>query len=175
MVAYPTDSLYALGCLPSSKKAIRRLCRIKGIDPNKADLTLMCADISQVAALTKPMDKETFRLLHQNTPGPVTFILPASKEAQMYFKNKKRTIGIRIPDYPFVQELLRALHSVLITTSIARDFVQVEDPIEDMMHRLRSDVDLFILDESYIGEASTVIDCTQSPPVILRQGPVKFE
>ena len=175
VVAYPTDSLYALGCLPTSKKAVLKLCRIKGIDPAKADLTLMCSDISQVSSLTKPMDKETFRLIHKNTPGPVTFILPASKEAQTYFKNRKRTIGIRIPDYPFVKELVDKLSSVLLTTSIARDYMEVEDPIDDMIQRLQSVVDLFILDEQYIGEPSTVVDCTVRPPEVLRQGRVNLE
>ncbi|MDE6378523.1 MAG: threonylcarbamoyl-AMP synthase, partial [Duncaniella sp.] len=103
LIVYPTDSLYALGCDALNNNAIERLCRIKGIDPKKQSLSVVCASLSMASEYAR-IDNEAFRILRANLPGPFTFILPAATTLPKVFKGR-RTVGIRIPDNPIALAL----------------------------------------------------------------------
>src|ERR1044072_3418542 len=98
VIIYPTDTIYGLGCDIYQPKAVERICRIKNIDPKKAQLSFVCHDLSDLSKYTKSISTPVFRLLKSHLPGPYTFILPASKEVPKILQNKKSTIGLRIPD-----------------------------------------------------------------------------
>ena len=117
VIVYPTDSGYALGCQMGNKDALERICRIRRIDPNH-DFTLVCRDLSEISTYAK-VDNTAFRLVKNNTPGPYTFIFKATKEVPRRLMNeKKKTIGIRVPQNPIAQALLGELGEPLMSTSL---------------------------------------------------------
>lgn len=170
VIAYPTDSCYALGCHLSDRDAAERLRRIRGFDRHH-QFTLVCRDLSEIATYAR-VDNPQFRLLKRLTPGPYTFVLNATKELPKRVAHEKRkTIGIRVPDHVIAQSLLAALGEPLISCTL--QFPDAEQPVsEPAMYReqlLRS-VDM-VLDGGNSGlEPSTVIDLTEDPPQLLRQG-----
>ncbi|GJM35425.1 MAG: threonylcarbamoyl-AMP synthase [Saprospiraceae bacterium] len=172
VVIYPTDTVYGLGCDINNQKAVERICRIRGLDPKKAMLSFMCSDISQVANYTAQIDNQVFRLLKRNIPGPFTFVLKSNNKVPKLFKNRKQTVGIRIPDNRIVQHLLEALGRPILTTSLKSDDEILEyftDPI-DINDDFKNLVDV-VIDGGIGGNvASTVVDCTDIEPVILREG-----
>lgn len=109
VVIYPTDTVYAIGCDMMSKEAVERLCRIRHLDPQKAMLTLICKDLSQVAEYAAQIDTPVFKLMRRNLPGPFTFILPAGSKTPKLFINRKKTIGVRIPDNAILMALVEEL------------------------------------------------------------------
>jgi tRNA threonylcarbamoyl adenosine modification protein (Sua5/YciO/YrdC/YwlC family) len=98
VIIYPTDTIYGLGCDIHQPKAIERICKIKNVDPQKAQLSFICRDLSNLSDYTKSIDTPLYRVLKNHLPGPYTFILPASKRVPKILKSKKDTIGLRIPD-----------------------------------------------------------------------------
>lgn len=170
IIIYPTDTVYALGCDIFQTKALEKICKIKGIDPRKAKFSVMCDSISDISQYTK-MDNDTFSLIKGNTPGPFTFILEGNSRLPRLIKERK-TLGIRIPDRNIVRTIVRELGNPIITTSL-RDMteeVEYETDPELIYERYRSMVDLII--NGGIGNTglSTVIDCTEEPYSITRQG-----
>jgi tRNA threonylcarbamoyl adenosine modification protein (Sua5/YciO/YrdC/YwlC family) len=99
IVIYPTDTVYGLGCDINHTKALEKIARIKGINPRKDHLSIICHDLSHLSDYTKPLDSTTFKLIKKNLPGPFTFILPASNNVPKFFKSSKKTIGLRIPQH----------------------------------------------------------------------------
>jgi tRNA threonylcarbamoyl adenosine modification protein (Sua5/YciO/YrdC/YwlC family) len=176
IVAYPTDSLFAIGCDPWQKKAVFELCRIKGIDPAKANLSYLCAGMSDAATLIRQIDKEMFRFINRNTPGPVTFILDAGKDVPHHFRNKRKTIGLRIPDHYFLRELLKVVGRPLLTTSLAETEEHETLYPDELVAHYKYDLDYWVDDERPQGPPTSVIDCTQWPPEIIRDSghKVKF-
>lgn len=176
IVIYPTDSLYALGCDALNQRAIERLCRLKGLNPDKNLLSIVCSDISMAAEYAR-IDNRAFRLLKQYLPGPFTFILPASTKLPKVFKGRK-TVGVRIPDNEVATALAAALGSPLLTASVnvpAEDPDSVTDP--DAL-ALAYDNDVAIVADGGPGSAepSTIVDITDSAsPVLIRQGLGEFE
>jgi tRNA threonylcarbamoyl adenosine modification protein (Sua5/YciO/YrdC/YwlC family) len=170
VIIYPTDTLYALGCDLRQPKAFERICRLKNIDPSKAQFSLICRDLSHLSDFSKGMDTPLFRFIKAQIPGPFTFILPASKEVPKLMQSKKSTIGIRVPDHPICQQLIGMLGNPIISTSLPGEWVEeYTDPIY-MEERFGKQVDA-ILDGGIGGiEPSTIIDCTGDEPVITRQG-----
>lgn len=170
VIIYPTDTLYALGCDLRQPKAFERICRLKNIDPAKAQFSLICRDLSHLSDFTKGLDTPLFRFIKAQIPGPFTFILPASKEVPKLMQSKKSTIGIRVPDHPICQQLIGMLGNPIISTSLPGEWVEeYTDPIY-MEERFGKQVDA-ILDGGIGGmEPSTIIDCTGDEPVITRQG-----
>jgi tRNA threonylcarbamoyl adenosine modification protein (Sua5/YciO/YrdC/YwlC family) len=172
IIIYPTDTVYAVGCDILSKEAVERVCRLRNLDPAKAMLTFMCRDISQVAAYAAQIDNPVFKILRRNLPGPFTFILPAGSKTPKIFANRKKTIGIRIPDNPIVTALVEALGRPILTTSLKTEDEILEyytDPnlLEDEFHKL---VDV-VIDGGPGGIIpSTLVDCTGMEPEIIRQG-----
>ncbi len=172
VLIYPTDTVYAIGCDIASKEAVERVCRIRKLDPGKAMLTMMCRDISQVAEYAAQIDTPVFKLLRRNLPGPFTFILPAGSKTPKLFINRKKTIGIRIPDNPIVQALLEELGRPILTASLKSEDDVLEyytDPevLNEDFHKL---VDAVIDGGTGGHEPSTLVDCTGPEPEVIRQG-----
>ncbi len=170
IVAYPTDSCYALGCHLGDKGALERIRRIRRLDETH-NFTLICRDLSELATYAK-VSNQVFRLLKKLTPGPYTFILNASREVPRRLQNpKRRTIGLRVPDHPITQALLDALGEPMMTVSLIMpgDDLPLTDP-EEIRERLGKQVDV-IIDGGYCGhEPTTVIDMVAEPPEVVRQG-----
>ncbi|QIQ22101.1 L-threonylcarbamoyladenylate synthase [Zophobihabitans entericus] len=170
VIAYPTDSGYSLGCLLDNKGAMERICQIRQLDKNH-NFTLMCRDLSELS-LYAYVDNTTFRLIKNNTPGCYVFILEATKEVPRRLMNEKRkTIGLRIPDNKIDLALLERLGEPLMSTTLilpGDDFAQ-SDP-EEIEDRIGHQLDA-IIHGGYIGQQpTTIIDLTSGYPVVLRQG-----
>lgn len=170
VIAYPTDSLFAIGCDPWQKKAVVALCNIKRIEPAKANLSYLCADIGSASTLIKQIDKEVFKFINRNAPGPLTFVLEAGKEVPHHFRNKRKTIGIRIPDHYLIRLLLKDFGRPILTATLAEDLFQEGLDPSELVEQYKDLIYLWIDDESFQKPASTVIDCTVWPPSIIRDG-----
>jgi tRNA threonylcarbamoyl adenosine modification protein (Sua5/YciO/YrdC/YwlC family) len=171
VIIYPTDTIYGLGCDIYNTAAIERICRIKGIQPKHAQFSFICSDLSHLSDYSRSVDTPTFRLLKAALPGPYTFILEASREVPRALKTKKDTIGIRIPDHRIALELVKALGHPIMSMSLPGDdnVAYYTDP-EIIHERFDNQVDI-VIDGGYGGtEPSTVIDCTVSPPELIREG-----
>src|ERR1700709_1764386 len=118
IIIYPTDTIYGLGGDIFQHKAIERICRIKNIDPQKAQLSFVCHDLSDLSRYTKSISTPLYRLLKSHLPGPYTFILPASKEVPKILKSKKDTIGLRIPDNVICNGILETLGNPILSASL---------------------------------------------------------
>src|SRR5919202_2063736 len=114
IIIYPTDTIYGLGCDIYEQKAIERICRIKNVDPQKAQLSFVCYDLSDLSKYTKSISTPLYRLLKNYLPGPYTFILPASKEVPKILQTKKHTIGLRIPDNAIANTIVEQLAHPLL-------------------------------------------------------------
>jgi tRNA threonylcarbamoyl adenosine modification protein (Sua5/YciO/YrdC/YwlC family) len=172
VVICPTDTVYAYVCSSHSARAIEEVTRLKGAKPQKTDLSLICEDLSQLSLYAKAIDTAAFRIIRRALPGPYTYVLPASHEIPKLFKNNKRTVGIRIPDNPIALALVKELGHALVAASVHDPDKVVDyttDP-ERIEEHIGHQVDIVI--DGGIGglEGSTVIDLTQSPPVVLREG-----
>ena len=170
VIVYPTDSSYALGCHIGDKNAVTRLRRIRQID-DKHNLTLVCRDLSEIATYAK-INNSDYRLLKSLTPGPYTFILPATSEVPRRLMHpKRRHIGLRVVDHPLVNDLLEELGQPLISCTLVmpgQDFPVTD--AEDVRLLLDKQVDL-IIDGGHCGiEPTTVIRLTDSVPEVRRQG-----
>jgi tRNA threonylcarbamoyl adenosine modification protein (Sua5/YciO/YrdC/YwlC family) len=170
VIAYPTDSCYALGCRIGDKDAMVRMRRIRGMDEER-HLTLMCRDLTQIGAYAN-VDNARFRLLKKLTPGSYTFILPASREVpRRLLHPRRRTIGVRVPDHPVAQALLAELGEPLLSATLV--LPGDEHPLndaEEIRSRLERQIEA-VLDSGACGiEPSTVVDMTGPVPEIVRIG-----
>jgi tRNA threonylcarbamoyl adenosine modification protein (Sua5/YciO/YrdC/YwlC family) len=172
VVIYPTDTIYAIGCDIKANKSIEEIAKYKGLNPTNPDMSLIFHDMSQLSRYTVIRDNVIFKLLKRNLPGPFTFIVQANNQIPKLFKNKKKTVGIRIPDNKIVLELVKELDRPIITTSIHDPDAVIEyttDP-ELIYEKFRDFADI-IIDGGYgKNEASTVVDCTSGEIKIIRQG-----
>jgi len=175
LVAYPTDSCYALGCLPASTKAIERLRRIRGVD-ERHHLTLMCRDLAEVANYAI-VDDARFRLIKRVTPGSYTFILRATRSLPRRLVHPKRkTIGVRVPAHAVAQALLAELDEpMLSSTLILPGDEQPLSEANEIRERLERELELVIDSGSCGTVPSTLIDLTGDVPVVLRQGKGSLE
>lgn len=170
VVAYPTDSAYALGCHIGDKPALERIIRLRELD-DRHNFTLLCRDLSEIATYAK-VDNATYRLLKAHTPGAYTFILTATSEVpRRILHPKRKTIGIRVPDHPICQALLAELNEPLLTTTLQMpgDTDPLNDP-EEIRERLGSRLDLIIDGGFGALEPTTVVDLSGDDPVVLREG-----
>jgi len=170
IVVYPTDTIYGLGCDIFHHKAIERICRIKNIDPKKAQLSFVCNDLSDLSKYTKSISTPLYRMLKNYLPGPYTFILPASKEVPKILKSKKDTIGLRVPNNNISNTIVQELgHPVLSTSLPGQQVEEYTDP-EIIYENFKNLVDI-VIDGGIGGMVpSTIVDCTTEPPVLTRQG-----
>ncbi|MGL5335494.1 MAG: L-threonylcarbamoyladenylate synthase [Enterovibrio sp.] len=170
LVVYPTDSGYALGCQIANKSALERICHIRKLD-EKHNFTLMCRDLSELSLYAK-VDNGAFRIIRNNTPGRYTFILKATKEAPRRIVNEKRkTVGLRVPDNVIALALLEALGEPLLSTSLIlpKQDVAESDPYE-IQEKLDNLVDCIIHGGNLGQSPTTVIDLSEGNPVVVRQG-----
>jgi tRNA threonylcarbamoyl adenosine modification protein (Sua5/YciO/YrdC/YwlC family) len=162
VIIYPTDTVYGIGCDIRNRKAIERICRIKGIRPEKASFSCICRDLSNISEYAIHVTTPIYKMMKRALPGPYTFILEASSQIPRYFQSNKRTVGIRVPDHKIPLELVRMLGAPLVNTSLHDNDALVEyttDPelIHDQYEKL---VDL-VIDGGFGGNVpSTVVDCT---------------
>jgi len=172
IIIFPTDTIYALGCVVGQKKAMERIIKITGKKEKQTNLSIICRDQSMVSDYTMPIDNHVFRAMKKCLPGPYTFILSGNKEVQKYFKGTKKEIGIRIPDSEILQTILEELGKPIISTSLNKeDVIQpyFTDP-EDMASHYQHTVDMMI-DGGYGSyEGSTVINTTDGDLEIIRAG-----
>ncbi len=170
IVAYPTDSAYALGCHLGDKVALDRIRAIRSLDKDH-NFTLMCRDLSELAAYAR-VDNQTFRLLKAHTPGPYTFILPATSEVPRRLMHPKRkTIGIRVPANPIALSLIEELGEPImsVTLILPNDALPLTDPY-DIRESLEHQVEL-VIDGGYCGmEMTSVIDLSDEAPKLIRKG-----
>jgi tRNA threonylcarbamoyl adenosine modification protein (Sua5/YciO/YrdC/YwlC family) len=170
VIVYPTDSVYALGCHIGDKQALDRIRNIRRVDKNH-NFTLLCRDLSELASYAR-VNNTVFRVLKANTPGPFTFILPASSEVPRRLMHPKRkTVGIRVPDSAIAQALLDELGEPMMTVTLimSGDDYPLTDPY-DIRQTLQGRVDA-IVDGGYCGlEPTTVVDMTGDQPEMRRQG-----
>lgn len=127
IIIYPTDTIYAIGCDINNVKAVQRVCQLKNIKPEKANFSMICRDLSNIAAYAK-VNNEVFKVMKRNLPGPFTFVLPATNKLPNVMINRRKTIGIRIPDNYIVMSIVEELGNPLLTTS-----VKAEDEVVEYM------------------------------------------
>jgi tRNA threonylcarbamoyl adenosine modification protein (Sua5/YciO/YrdC/YwlC family) len=172
LVIYPTDTVYGLGCDVNNARAVERIAQIKGLNLKKDHLSFVCHDMSHLSLYTKALDNQVFKLLKKHLPGPFTFILPASNNVPKLFKNNKKTIGFRVPDNPIILEIVRELGNPVLSTSIKDEDEVIEyttDP--ELIHEKYGDLVDLVIDGGYGGnEGSTIVDCTDYPFEVVRQG-----
>lgn len=171
VIIYPTDTMYAIGCHALKERPIERICKLKGIDPRKNNLSIICCDLSNISEYAK-VDNATFKLMKRNLPGAFTFILNTGSKLPKIFKNRKE-VGIRIPDNNIILEICRLLDAPILTTTIPLDDdedVEYQTVPELIEEKYGWDVDLVI--DGGIGgiKPSTVVDCTKGEAEIVRQG-----
>ncbi len=169
IIIYPTDTLYAIGCDALNNNAIERICRIKGINPQKTELSIICHDISQAAEYAR-IDNRAFKMLKEYLPGPFTFLLPSSTRLPKVFKGRK-TVGIRIPDNPIPTAIAGMLGNPILTTSVEDDGEGSLIYPQSLAIQYDGSADLIIDGGEGNEIPSTVVDITDSSaPVIVRQG-----
>lgn len=176
VVIYPTDTIYAIGCDINNVKAVQRVCQLKGVKPEKANFSMICRDLSNIATYAK-VNNDVFKVMKRNLPGPFTFVLPATNKLPNVMMNKRKTIGIRIPDNFIVMSVIEELGAPLLTTSVKADDEIVEymtDP--ELIHEKYGKLVDLVIDGGYgKNVASTVVDCTDSEMSIIRQGSGELE
>ena len=175
IIVYPIDTLYALGCDALNQRAIERLCKVKGLNPDKNLLSVVCSDIGQAAEYAR-IDNRAFRVLKEYLPGPFTFILPASTKLPKVFKGRK-TVGVRIPDNNVARALAEALGNPLLTSSVAVAEGGAEDAAEPDALAMEYGASASLLLDGGTGsvEPSTIVDLMDSSaPEVLRQGKGDF-
>lgn len=170
IIVYPTDSCYALGCHIGDKKALDRIRRIRNLDESH-EFALMCSDLSQLSRYVK-ITNEQYRLLKSITPGPYTFILPATKEVPKRLQcEKRKTIGLRVPDSNIVQILLDQLGQPIYTTTLIMPGRNLPmNDTDEIREILEHQVDLIIDGGPCELEPTTILDLTKAQPELIRQG-----
>ncbi|WP_338733626.1 L-threonylcarbamoyladenylate synthase [Mangrovimonas cancribranchiae] len=171
LIIYPTDTVYGLGCDITNKEALERVAKIRGVKLEKANFSFICKDLSNLSDYVKQIDTTTFKILKRALPGPYTFILPGSKSLPSVFK-KKKTVGIRVPNNNIALEIVDKLGNPIISTSIHDEDEVLEyttDP--ELIHEKWDKLVDLVIDGGYGDNvASTVIDLSESEPVIVREG-----
>jgi tRNA threonylcarbamoyl adenosine modification protein (Sua5/YciO/YrdC/YwlC family) len=175
IIAYPTDTIYGLGCDIFQPKAIEKIAQIKGVDPAKAQLSFVCADLSDLSKYTKSISTPLYRLLKNYLPGPFTFILPASKQVPKLLQNKKNTIGLRIPNNHIASAIVAALEHPILSASLPGEMVEdYTDPY--VIHQNFENLVDIVIDGGIGGMIpSTIVDCTTDDYTVIREGAGEWE
>lgn len=171
IIIYPTDTMYAIGCHALKERPIERICKLKKIDPRKHNLSIICYDLSNISEYAK-VSNTTFKLMKRNLPGPFTFILKADSRLPKIFRNRKE-VGIRVPDNDIIRDICRMVDAPILSTTLPLD--EGEDmeyctAPELIYEKFGNEVDIII--DGGIGgiEPSTVVNCCEDEPEIIRQG-----
>jgi len=168
IIIYPTDTVYAMGCDALNVRAIEKICKLKGINPQKNHLSIICPDLSNISEYAR-VNNTVFKLMKRNLPGPFTFILNATNSLPKIYKNRKE-VGIRVPDNNITLTLAKELGNPLLTTSVRdKEGEYIVDP--ELIEEDYDDVANVIIDGGYGGlEPSTIVNCTADEIEIVRQG-----
>lgn len=170
LAIYPTDSCYAIGCALDHPNAVRDIARIRQTDKGH-NFTLLCRDLSEIATYAR-VENWSYRALKAHTPGPYTFILPATRDVPRRVQNPRhKTIGIRVPDHPVTSALLEELGEPLMSSTLLLPGAELplNDP-EEIVDQLGREVDIIVASGSCGVEPTTVVDLTGEFPVLLRRG-----
>ena len=170
LIIYPTDTIYGLGCDIFQHKAIEKVCRIKQVDPHKAQLSFICHDLSDLSQYTKGISTPLYRILKSYLPGPFTFILPASKEVPKILQSKKNTIGLRIPNNNIALTIVEQLGHPILSASLPGDMVEEYTDPATMYEKFGNQVDIVIDGGAGGMNPSTIIDCTKDSYEVIREG-----
>ncbi len=170
VIIYPTDTIYGLGCDIFQHKAIEKICRIKHIDPHKAQLSFVCYDLSDLSKYTKGISTPLYRLLKEYLPGPYTFILPASKEVPKILQSKKSTIGLRVPDNNITRTIVQELEHPILSASLPGEMVEEYTDPELIYENFKNLVDIVVDGGAGGMIPSTIVDCTKDEYEVLRMG-----
>ena len=172
VIIFPTDTIYGIGCDITNPKAIERVARIKNVKPEKAALSFIFYDLSNISDYCKPISNSIFKLMKKNLPGPFTFILNANSNIPKLFRSTRKSIGIRIPQNNIIREIVKELGNPILSTSVKDDDTIIEyttDP--ELIHEKFGDLVDLVIDGGFGGNIpSTIIDCVGNEPVITRQG-----
>jgi tRNA threonylcarbamoyl adenosine modification protein (Sua5/YciO/YrdC/YwlC family) len=170
IIAYPTDTIYGLGCDIFHPEAVAKICAIKKVNPEKAQLSFICSDLSHLSNYAKSINNSLFRILKSTLPGPFTFVLPASKEVPKILQNKKKTIGLRIPDNKIALAIIETLGHPILSASFPGENIEDYTDPEIIQEHWGKQIDIVV--DGGIGGIipSTVVDCTTDEYIILRQG-----
>lgn len=170
LIIYPTDTVYAIGCDALNVRAVERLCAMKGVNPQKSDLSIICYDLSNISEYAQ-VSNAIFKVLKRHLPGAFTFILPTSSKLPKIYKNR-REVGIRVPDNSIARGLVAELGSPILTMSVHDDDETIEystDP--ELIHEKYGERVALVIDGGYGGvEPSTVVSCLDDEFEIVRQG-----
>lgn len=172
VMIYPTGTTYALGCHALKERAVERICRIKGIDPARHPLSIVCYDMSAISQYAK-IDTTVYKMMKRNLPGDFTFILPGLNSLPKVFRNRKgHEVGIRMPDSAIVREILQYLDAPLMTASmpVGEDEPEYLTDPELAEERFGGMVDLVVYGGVGVLSQSTIVDCTGDVPEVTRQG-----
>lgn len=170
LIVYPTDTVYAVGCDALNVRAVERLCKMKGIDPTKNNLSIVCSDLSNISEYAQ-VSNAVFKVMKRNLPGPFTFILPAGRKLPKIYKNRKE-VGIRVPDNEIALTLVRELGSPLLSMSVRdEDEVMEYSTDPELIHEKYAEHVSIVIDGGYGEfEPSTVVNAMDDEMEIIRQG-----
>lgn len=172
VIIYPTDTVYGLGCDIFNHKAVERICQLRRLNPAKANLTFICSNISQLSSYASQIDNDVFKVLKHNLPGAFTFILKANNKVPKLFKNKKKTIGVRIPNNNIALAIIEELGRPILSISLKSDdeITEYFTDASEIYDDFKKQVDLVI--DGGVGNnmPSTIIDCTSGSPEVIREG-----
>lgn len=170
LIIYPTDTIYGIGCDITNARAVETICKLKNMDPRKANLSFICFDLSHISEYAK-VSNENFKVMKKNLPGAFTFILEGNNRLPKLFKEKK-TVGIRVPDNNIIRTIVNELGNPIMSTSVKDNdevFEYFTDP--ELMHEKFQDIVDIVIDGGFGDtEPSTIIDCTNDEIEIIRQG-----
>jgi len=170
VIVYPTDTIYGLGCDIFQHKAVERICRIKNVQPEKANLSFVCYDLSDLSQYARQLDTPVYRILKQYLPGPYTFILGASKQVPKILKTKKDTVGIRVPENNIARSIVKELGNPILSATLPGEYVEEYTDPEIIHDKFEKLVDIVI--DGGIGgmTPSTVIDYSTGEAEVVREG-----
>jgi len=177
LIIYPTDTVYGLGCDITNQKAVEKIARWKGVKIEKSNFSFICSDFSHLSMYTKPISNNVFKLMRKNLPGPFTFILEANNNVPKYFKGKKKTVGIRIPDNNIIRDIVSELGNPILSSSIHDDDDVLDYAVDpELIHEKFQDFADIVIDGGYGAVVpSTIVDCSGDEINILRKGKGKLE
>lgn len=172
IIIYPTDTIYGMGCDIHNARAIERLARIKGVKPEKANFSFICHDLSHLSDYARHVSTPVFKLMKKALPGPFTFILEGSSKVPKILNNNKKQVGIRIPDHAIPRAIVEMLGNPIITTSVPelKEGIEYNTDPELMYETYRNMVDLVIGGGIGGVQPSTIVNCIDDEPVVIREG-----
>lgn len=172
IIIFPTDTVYSIGCDITKEKAVEKIAQIKGIKIEKSQFSFICHDLSHLSDYTRPIPNNVFKLMKRNLPGPFTFILEANNNVPRYFKGKKKTVGIRVPDNNIIREIVRELGNPIFSSSVHdKDEIIGFTTDPELIHDDWGEKVDIVIDGGYSGnEVSTIVDCTNDEINIIREG-----